>query len=235
MKDQQIEYRFVFEDGSKFSYTLVLDGKTLSLKSEASSEPALWTKLENHKCSVCPLSSDTHPHCPIAKNLHKVGEDFKNYMSIDQVRVIVKTEERTYFKRVDMQEGLFSIFGIIMSTSGCPIMGFLKPMARFHLPFASVEETIIRSTSFHLLRQYFAKQRGESVAVDFEGLNEKYELVFGVNEGMSNRLKSIAEGDADRNAVVILSTFGQLIQMNLKDNLGDLAYLFVEHPENTSD
>jgi len=226
MKDRNIEYKFIFEDGSRFKYLMTLDGKTLSLKTDHDSIGAPWTELENHKCEVCPLKKETHPHCPIAKNLHQMGEDFKDHMSIDEVRVIVKTEERTYYKKVDMQEGLFSIFGIIMSTSGCPIMNFLKPMARFHMPFASIEETIIRSTSFHLLRQHFLRLRGMVDDVALDGLNEKYDKVFGVNEGMSDRLKSISEGDADRNAVVILSTFGQMIQMNLRDNLEDYAYLF---------
>ena len=37
-----------------------------------------------------------------------------------------------------------------MALSGCPVLEQLKPMARFHLPFASVEETIYRAASMYL-------------------------------------------------------------------------------------
>ena len=36
-------------------------------------------------------------------------------------------------------------------------MESLKPMVRFHLPFATVEETVFRSVSTYLLSQYLAE------------------------------------------------------------------------------
>lgn len=98
--------------------------------------------------------------------------------------------------------------------------------ARFYLHFSNVEETVMRATSMCLLEQYFKKSNGRKIAFEFNGLNEKYDPVFDVNQGMSDRLRKISEADADRNAVSILSTFSYIIQVNLQDNLNDLAYLF---------
>jgi len=41
-----------------------------------------------------------------------------------------------------------------------PIFEKLKPMVRFHLPFASIEETKYRAISMYLLAQYFLYQQG---------------------------------------------------------------------------
>ena len=59
-----------------------------------------------------------------------------------------------------VQMGVSSLLGVIMTTSGCPIMAQLKPMVRFHLPFASLEETIFRMVSMHLVAQYLRHQDG---------------------------------------------------------------------------
>ena len=62
---------------------------------------------------------------------------------------------------------VFSLIGIYMVTSGCPIMDKLRPMARFHLPFASTEETIYRAISTYLLGQYFLEQKGKKLYLYF--------------------------------------------------------------------
>jgi len=53
--------------------------------------------------------------------------------------------------------------GLVIATSGCPHTLFLKPMARFHLPLASVTETIYRASAMYLTAQYFLKQDGKEV------------------------------------------------------------------------
>ena len=54
-----------------------------------------------------------------------------------------------------MEIAIRSLIGLIMALSGCPHMEFFKPLARFHLPWASLEETTLRSASIYLLMQFF--------------------------------------------------------------------------------
>ena len=155
-----IEYIFDFDEPRRDKKFLVLlDKKTLiALSPENCSKPENeknWTDLDFHKCEICPLSKDTVKSCPIAYNISGLAEEFSEIYSIEQVNITVNTEERSYFKRDSVQQGLRSILGIYLATSGCPHMEILKPMARFHLPFASMEETIYRQVSNYLLSQYF--------------------------------------------------------------------------------
>ena len=65
-----------------------------------------------------------------------------------------------------------SIMGLISATSGCPHTAFLKPLAWFHLPFASEEETVFRAVSAWLLKQYFRECDGELGDWTLDGLKE---------------------------------------------------------------
>ena len=114
-----------------------------------------WTYLADHQCSCCALDKKNVTHCPIAVNISELVTAFKDMVSHESCNVSCITAERTVTKNTLVQDGLSSIMGIIMATSGCPTMDILKPMARFHLPFATVDEAMFRSISVYLLRQYF--------------------------------------------------------------------------------
>ena len=230
METFKITYEFVFPDARSRQFLLELDSKTLALTPIHSEiRESKWSRLENCQCTVCPLKTENVPRCPVAANMFGLSEHFKNEASTTKVTVHVHTENRTYSKTASVQEGLFSIFGVIMSTSGCPILNFLKPMARFHLPFATHEETIVRSISFHLLRQYFLSKKGLTPDLDLKHLNEQYSSVQRVNEGLLARIRSIIEkGDAESNAVVILDAFAQLLSMEIGSGLAGLEYLFAD-------
>jgi hypothetical protein len=131
----QITYRFLFSDGRAVEHEVVLDGDTGRQVSHQQGIPQAWTTLEYKKCRHCPLKREDHPQCPVALNLALVADTFKSEKSIEQVLVEVETTERIYRKGLPLQEGLFGLFGLIMATSDCPFMEFLRPMARFHLPF----------------------------------------------------------------------------------------------------
>ena len=49
-----------------------------------------------------------------------------------------------------------SVLGLIMATAGCPWTDRFRPMARFHLPFASEAETVYRSVCMFLLARELA-------------------------------------------------------------------------------
>jgi hypothetical protein len=72
------------------------------------------------------------PYCPVARNLARVADHFKDEKSFRKATVFVKSPERFYGKQTDLQTGLQSLFGLIMSTSACPHMEFLRRLAKFH-------------------------------------------------------------------------------------------------------
>ena len=124
-------------------------------------------------------------------------------------------------------EGLSAIFGVIMATSDCPIMNFLKPMARFHLPFSSVEETTVRTTSIYLLGQYFRYKDRSDIKKDFKTLENHYAQVRLVNEGIIKRISSVSKQDADKNAIVTLHSLSLFLSMEIDYSLSSLEYIFI--------
>jgi hypothetical protein len=149
--------------------------------------------------------------------------------SYDDCVVRCTTPERTYVKKTSIMEGLSSIFGIIMATSNCPVMEVFKPMARFHLPFCTVQETVMRSTSMYLLRQYFEHKNDKPPDLDLQLLDEHYNRVKAVNEGFMARISNLVEKDADKNAINILNSYAQMLSMQIYYSLNSLEYLFTPH------
>lgn len=141
-------------------------------------------------------------------------------------RVVVKAPERTYEEDTTLQQGLSSIVGLYMVTTNCPIMDQLRPMVRFHLPFATSEETLYRAVSMYLTKQYYAMRRGETPDWELEKLAQIYSAISVVNAGMSQRLKQASTKDANVNALIILSAFGDTAGVSLKDGVGKIEYLF---------
>jgi len=227
MANIEIVYTFEVQGGEKFVYPISLDKMTGSLIAEEQRDLPAWTALESCQCKVCPLTTDRNPHCPIAVNINRLVDYFKNFYSTDKMHITVTTEERTYFKEAPAQRGLASILGLVMATSGCPVMNFLRPMAKFHLPFSTSEETIIRSTSMYLLAQYFVAKKGGKPDMSLDKLNRAYDDVRHVNEGICKRIAAVVQKkEATSNAVIILHTFSQLLGMEIEDKLDSLQYLF---------
>jgi hypothetical protein len=226
----EIVYNFEMQSGEKIVYPIFIEEKTGSLILEGQEISPEWTVLENCQCRVCPLRIDINPYCPIAFNINRLVEYFKDVYSTDKMRISVTTQERTYVKEAPAQRGLASILGLIMATSGCPVMNFLKPMARFHLPFSTSEETIIRSTSMYLLSQYFVAKKGGKPDISLDKLNRAYADIQQVNLGICNRIATVVKkGEATSNAVIILDTFSQLLNMEIEDKLDSLQSLFEEN------
>ncbi|BBO81474.1 hypothetical protein DSCO28_20400 [Desulfosarcina ovata subsp. sediminis] len=222
----RFDYRIELEDGQHTRFEIALDPVTLTMLT-ASSEPyPPWTQLAYNQCQCCPLTPQTRLYCPIAVNITDLVEKFKDILSHKNCRVVCETDDRTYSKRTSAMEGLTSVFGIIMATSHCPVMDFLKPMARFHLPFASVEETMVRSTSLFLLGQYFEYKKGRIKQFDFEELEKKYARVQLVNEGLLARIRSLGNQDADKNAIITLHSISQFLSLEMDFSLATIAHFF---------
>jgi len=221
LKPVQFTYRFEFPDGTEKSFVLDLDPRTLALKTEARPSYPEWTRLEFNKCSNCPLATSVE-HCPIAINLLDLAAEFGSQKSFEEVTVHVETAPRTYSRKTTLQKGLSSMLGIIMTTSGCPVMDRLRPNVRFHLPFATGLETFVRQISMHLIGNFFAARRGLPSESTLDALLELYREVTKVNKGMSARLLAATESDANVNALVILHTYGDGLQYYVMSSLEEL-------------
>ena len=104
-----------------------------------------------------------------------------------------------------------------MASSGCPIIGVLRPLVRFHLPFASLDETEYRVFSTYIFAQYFKFLTGEEPDWEMQKLKAAYEQIQIVNTSIVTKLSEVELNDTSRNAVVTLSSFAEYIIFNLQD------------------
>ncbi len=220
------EYSFTFEDGSGKHIPIFLEPDSLRYIPQREVAPDSWTRLDFHQCRNCSFDAESVPHCPIALSIKELVSGFRERVSYEKAEVRVVTRERTYYENTTMQRGLSSILGILMVTSGCPVMDKLRPMVRFHLPFPSVMETTYRTTSAYLLGQFFLMKRGRTADFTFGGLAEIYRNVKLVNKAMASRIRALTLKDASVNALILLDLFAVDVPMSIEDQIADLEPFF---------
>jgi hypothetical protein len=137
-------------------------------------------------------------------------------LTLGSTVVSVQTSSRLFIKTTDIQTALSSILGIYMVTSGCPIMDKLRPMVRFHLPFANSLETQYRAISMYLAAQYLRHKKGKRPDWALKGFVKMYAEVRTVNEAFSNRLRAVDKHDANNSALVVLDSCAALINFNFE-------------------
>lgn len=214
-------YTFSFENGSAKSFNVTLSKDTLSYQPHSSAPPPDWARLEVEQCPNCPLDVKEHKHCPVAANLHEVTDFFKTFFSYEKAEVSISSTERTYAKHVSVQEALSSLFGIIMSTSGCPILDQLRPLVNTHLPFATIKESLYRSVSMYLTAQFFRMRNDLEPDFSLEGLSKIYSDISVINHSFCDRLGVAFKKDANVNAVIILNCFAEFATISIDSNLLD--------------
>jgi len=220
-------YIFRLAEGGVKKFDITLDARTLnyippSIKHEAPE----WAKLSYYKCSNCNLDEAKHDVCPIAYNIAEVVSEFKDFSSYENAYVLVMTKPRDMSKNTTMQEGISSLLGIYMVTSGCPIMEKLKPMVRYHMPFSTLEESVFRIVSMYLLMQYYLKSKGKKPDWELKKLGDIYENIRIVNAGMAERLKNAAQKDASITAVTNLDNFASLVPIMIDETLANIEESF---------
>lgn len=220
-----ITYRFRREGEELQEIRVAIDRETL--RSEPLSQPPYpdWVRLEFQQCAGCRWQESAN--CPVAERLVAPVEASLDVISFAEVDVEVETEERTYCHRLDMQEGLRSLFGLLMATSGCPSLSGFRPMARHHMPFSTFDETFFRITGVALMQQLFEKDaatRAETIA----RLNGIYADAAMVNAGVMERLRNGVEAMADSspNAVALLAAFSGLVPLTAEKKLAEVEKLF---------
>lgn len=224
MTSRSTSYKFEFESGNSWNYEFTFDeGHRNTLA--PSGEVRAWTALDFHRCAHCPLSKDEHPQCPVAMNLDRVVEDSKTTISWTRAKVTVTTPERSYVKECATQDGLRSLFGLLMASSGCPHLDWLRPLARMHLPFATPEENLFRVVSFQLLEDFLNGRQDGGKGTEGR-ISERYKAVEKVNHTFKNRIRAHCQGDADKNAIAALDIFVQMFTLQLETNYSMLRKFF---------
>ncbi len=224
-------YLFQFEDGKKQRFAIFLDPLSLQYLPQRSLEGDEWTRLDHEQRENCPLIPEKVYHCPVALSIKDLVNEFKDKVSYHEAKITVQTAERAYFKKTALQKGISSTMGILMVSSGCPIMDKLRPMVRFHLPFSTSIETTFRTTGIYLLGQFLLQQNGKSYDYTMEKLVEIIENVNLVNRGMARRIQTLESQDASVNALIILDTRATDVSMSIEDQIDELRPYFVSYFE----
>ncbi len=183
------------------------------------SEPPEWTRLDHHKCSSCPLDSTPGARCPAALAMVEIIRSFAHIASVTLVDTSVSSSRRVISRTGDVQTGLRSLMGLVMPMSGCPILGRLRSMAHFHLPFADRDETVFRVVSAHLFEQYLRASQGEPADWDLTAIRVLYRELQEVNISFARRTRPAAQADASVNALVALFSLATLVSMSMDDDL----------------
>ncbi|MCC7517233.1 MAG: hypothetical protein IT470_07840, partial [Pseudomonadales bacterium] len=226
MEPVRISYRIGLNDKTTEVFDFDLDGATFELISAPVANPPSWTELGFRQCSHCPLKTEEHSHCPMALQLYRVVERLHATRSIDEVRLEVVTEERTVVQTTALQRVLSSMLGLIFPTCGCPKTAYMRPMARFHLPLATEEETVFRVAGMYLLAQYFLTHNGKKGQFAFDGLIQIYEDFHILNRAIASRLQYATDSDSSKNAITLLDMYSSLVPMLLEDQLAEIRGFF---------
>jgi hypothetical protein len=219
----KIVYEFKLGNGTVKKFPLIIDRETLALVRKQNETPPEWARLEFHQCSNCPLNTTLTRYCPIAANLSGIAHEFGGVAGSDKATVTVLMKERAYIKAGSTQEGLGPLLGIIMTTSGCPIMEPLKPMVRYHLPFASLDETVFRMISMFLMAQFLRNRSGKKSEWKLDGLFRIYEDVKKLNKDFGLRMRAAAKSDANVHAVVKLNVFAVMVPIEAEKTLKEIV------------
>lgn len=226
MDELEFIYRFEFAAGGNEKVVVRLDKATLEPCSGTNETPPDWTRLDFHQCPHCPITVSERPYCPLAVQLAKLVSLCDRLLSHDTVKLEVISAERTIITQTTAQRAVSSLMGLVFATSGCPHTVFLKPMARFHLPFASEEETLFRASSMYLLAQYFRSKQGLAVDLELTGLKRAYSALHQVNGAMAERLRAIISKDSAVNAVVLLDLLAKVLPYSIAESLEEIRYPF---------
>lgn len=193
-----------------------------------------WARLGFEQCVCCPLKEKDCAYCPAATQINEVMEAFAGNDSTESVEVTVKTGERTYYENCDLQVGINSLLGLMMATSGCPVLKPLGAMASFHIPFCTTRETLHRTVGSYLIRQYFKQLEGGEPDWEMKELKELYDLLEGLNRDFSKRIQKSSCSDAVSNAVFMFFATSVVVASSLDQQLERHQSYLTNTPEKRS-
>ena len=222
------QYSIAFDDAKTISFDIRLDHATLNNDLDLGPPPD-WATRRAFGCvnPSCPLKPDDP--CPCARTIHHLLGVFGNVHSTQMVSITATTRQRVYAKRAAIQTAVGSIAGILMPTCGCPVLARFKPMARFHLPFASLEETEYRVFSMYALAQCFRGRQRLERDEGLGGLRQFYQEIQDVNRLAARKICALQQNDATINGLVMLDAFALKVSMSIEaDDLEHVEKLFAD-------
>lgn len=228
-----IRYNILPDDGAAQDFIVELDAHTLNRVGLPMESPPEWARLNGCAGEACGLDHKSHQHCPVALSLVDVVDRFRELLSYTEVTVTVETPQRTFVKRTTVQRALSSLIGLLMATSECPGLSFLKPLARFHLPFATREETLFRVAGTYLLGQYLRQSQGKPADMQMEFLSKAYARLHAINLSLAERLRHVSGTDANVNALVLLDLLAQEFPPAIEEKMQEIAHLFEAYLKDT--
>ena len=215
----KISYQFHLPKAQTIEYIFEFNGERFVLQRKKV-QPPPWAELHCQQCRHCPYKEGSGPkHCPAASQLSMVVADLDVLASFEEIQVRIQCGDRI------VKQAIGSLLGLLLACSGCPHTEFLLPMARFHLPLASAEETLWRASSSFLLAQYFRLQNGKK-AEGLEGLTRRYENLEVLNTAMVKRLRNQVDTDSCLNAIVLLDNYAKMYPHFLERSLQELKPLY---------
>ena len=213
--DDTITYVFKIEAGADVSFEVNLN------RPAQSGDLPDWTLLENNKCANCPLAAAPGARCPAAADLVPIVQRFSELASIGNTMVRVVRPQFELHKQTDTQTALSALMGLILATSGCPILNRMRPMAQMHLPFPSENEVVYRIVSMHLFKCYL-----DGTTPDLKDLETFFADVDQLNHAFAKRIKRATQEDASINALVLLHSRSMLASLSIEDNLAQIRAWF---------
>lgn len=226
----KIRYQFDFDNDDSRIFTINLDDERIEATDPLPEVLPSWTNLTFEQCHHCPLNPEKHRHCPLAARLSQASEPLADILSHDEVNVTVFSNGREIRIKTTAQRATSALLGLISATSGCPHTVYMKPMARFHLPFASEEETIYRAISMYLLARYFQSNDQSQMETNLDGLTTIYKNLQTVNAATAKRLRAGAGiGDAAVNAIILLDMYAKALPAVIADSVDEVKYLFSDY------
>ena len=141
-----IRYRFDLPDGSQKTFNFTFDPASFRLSTPPPADAAVLDRTGIQPVRQLPAEPCLAPalSCRVADGGRL--EPLNTLVSFDTVGVTVLQSERTVYAETTAQQAMSSVLGLIMATAGCPWTDRLRPMARFHLPFANEAETLIEAS-----------------------------------------------------------------------------------------
>ncbi|MDJ0782498.1 MAG: hypothetical protein QNJ22_11035 [Desulfosarcinaceae bacterium] len=222
-----IIYRCWLTGGEETTFEIHLDPDSLRRMGPMPAELPNWTELGFKQCPNCQLAVVTHPHCPLAVELVDIVPRFDHLLSYNRIEAEVVTVERTVRVEASVQRVLSSLMGLLFAVSACPWTTFFKPLARYHLPLATTEETMWRVISTFLLGRHFQSQAGRTEPADLDALATMYAHVQVVNGAFAERLRVACQQDSVINALILLDMFAKSVPFAIDDALDEIRPLIV--------
>ena len=219
-------YRIEYDDGIVQTFDIRLDPHTLNHTLDLG-QPPIWGQRREFGCvnPSCPLREDDL--CPCARTTQYLLNRFGDVHSTHVVTITATTRQRTSTKRSAIQSAVSSIAGILMATCGCPILARFKPMVRYHLPFASLEETEYRVFTMYALAQFIRARHNLDRDHRLGGLRKFYEEIQEINQLAARKICINQNKDATINGLVMLDAFAQNVSMILDaDDMEPMETLF---------